>query len=168
MGFSRRCGLSTPGRLMASRHGHHHRTEAINNNDALIGRICDARMNFLRHKGWSAHVAEVRAIGKAWATGETPQAANFVDGGQAKSLSRTPTPHLRLRRPTWQQAPAPAASACLVTSMICRTSFAVVLHERVDRQGGCGCGRGTRKRVRRANPSLPVVYISGDGAFMGL
>ncbi|RUZ76912.1 N-acetylmuramidase [Mesorhizobium sp. M7A.F.Ca.US.006.01.1.1] len=68
--------------------------KAINNNDALIDRICDARMNFLRHlgtfptfgKGWTARVAEVRAIGKAWATGETPQAANFVDGGQAKAI----------------------------------------------------------------------------------
>lgn len=68
--------------------------KSINNNDALIDRICDARMNFLRHlgtfptfgKGWTARVAEVRAIGKAWATGETPQAANFVDGGQAKAV----------------------------------------------------------------------------------
>ncbi|MCA0025459.1 MULTISPECIES: glycoside hydrolase family 108 protein [unclassified Mesorhizobium] len=68
--------------------------KAVNNNDALIDRICDARMNFLRHlgtfptfgKGWTARVAEVRAIGKAWATGEKPQAANFIDGGQAKAL----------------------------------------------------------------------------------
>ncbi|ESZ06480.1 MULTISPECIES: glycoside hydrolase family 108 protein [unclassified Mesorhizobium] len=68
--------------------------KAINNNDALIDRICDARMNFLRHlgtfavfgKGWSARVKEVRSIGKAWATGEAPQAANFIEGGQAKAL----------------------------------------------------------------------------------
>ncbi|TPN90112.1 glycoside hydrolase family 108 protein [Mesorhizobium sp. B1-1-5] len=68
--------------------------KAVNNNDALIDRICDARMNFLRHlgtfptfgKGWTARVAEVRAIGKAWATGEKPQAANFIAGGQAKAL----------------------------------------------------------------------------------
>ncbi|TIM24480.1 MAG: N-acetylmuramidase [Mesorhizobium sp.] len=68
--------------------------KAINNNDALIDRICDARMNFLRHlatfptfgRGWTARVAEVRAIGKAWATGETPRAASFADGGQAKAL----------------------------------------------------------------------------------
>ncbi|TJV21100.1 MAG: N-acetylmuramidase [Mesorhizobium sp.] len=68
--------------------------KSINNNDALIDRICDARMNFLRHlgtfptfgKGWTARVADVQAIGKAWATGETPQAANFVDGGQAKAV----------------------------------------------------------------------------------
>lgn len=68
--------------------------QANTNNDPLVDRICDARMNFLRHlrtfptfgKGWTARVAEVRAIGKAWATGETPMAANFVDGGQAKAM----------------------------------------------------------------------------------
>lgn len=68
--------------------------KAINNNDALIDRICDARMNFLRHlgtfadfgRGWTSRVAEVRSIGKAWATGETPQAATFIDGGQAKAF----------------------------------------------------------------------------------
>jgi lysozyme family protein len=68
--------------------------KAINNNDALIDRICDARMNFLRHlgtfgtfgRGWTVRVAEVRSIGKAWATGEVPQAASFIAGGQAKAL----------------------------------------------------------------------------------
>lgn len=67
---------------------------AVSNHDALIGRICDQRLNFLKHlktwpvfgRGWSARVAEVRAIGQAWATGETPQAASFFDGGQAKGL----------------------------------------------------------------------------------
>ncbi|MER9206830.1 glycoside hydrolase family 108 protein [Mesorhizobium sp. M0771] len=69
--------------------------KAVNDNDALIDRICDARMNFLRHlstfavfgKGWSARVREVRAIGISWATGETPQAANFVDGADAKAFA---------------------------------------------------------------------------------
>lgn len=67
---------------------------AVNNCDALIDRICDQRLNFLRHlrtwntfgRGWGARVEEVRSIGKAWATGETPQAAGFVDGGQAKAF----------------------------------------------------------------------------------
>lgn len=67
---------------------------ANTNHDALIGRICDARMNFLRHlgtfstfgRGWTARVSEVRSIGQAWATGETPQMANFMDGGQAKAF----------------------------------------------------------------------------------
>ncbi|UVK49538.1 glycoside hydrolase family 108 protein (plasmid) [Mesorhizobium sp. AR07] len=74
--------------------------KAVNDNDALIDRICDARMSFLRRlstfatfgKGWTARVKEVRAIGKAWATGETPQAASFVDGGQAKALVEDATP----------------------------------------------------------------------------
>ncbi|WP_246677572.1 hypothetical protein [Mesorhizobium sp. B2-3-12] len=51
-------------------------------------------MNFLRHlgtfstfgKGWTARAAEVRSIGQARATGQVPQAANFVDGGQAKAM----------------------------------------------------------------------------------
>lgn len=67
---------------------------AYGNNDQLIDRICDQRLNFLRHlrtwpvfgKGWSARVAEVRSIGQAWATGETPQAASFFSGGQAKGF----------------------------------------------------------------------------------
>lgn len=68
--------------------------KTVNNHDALIGRICDARMAFLHRlstfstfgRGWTARVAEVRSIGQAWATGETPQAASFVDGGQAKAF----------------------------------------------------------------------------------
>jgi len=68
--------------------------KADKNNDALIDRICSARMAFLKHlstfgtfgRGWTARVAEVRAIGQAWATGQVPQAANFVDGGQAKAF----------------------------------------------------------------------------------
>ncbi|MCA0014850.1 hypothetical protein LB561_27650 [Mesorhizobium sp. B292B1B] len=84
--------------------------KATTNNDALIDRICDARMNFLRHlgtfrtfgKGWASTVAEVRAIGKAWASGETPQAANFVDGGQAKAVVED-------AKPAPSTAPADAA-----------------------------------------------------------
>jgi len=68
--------------------------QADTNNDALIDRICNARMAFLRHlgtfstfgRGWSARVAEVRSIGQAWATGQLPQAASFYDGGQAKAF----------------------------------------------------------------------------------
>jgi lysozyme family protein len=68
--------------------------KADKNNDALIDRICNARMAFLKHlgtfrtfgQGWTARVAEVRAIGQAWAIGQVPQAANFVDGGQAKAF----------------------------------------------------------------------------------
>ncbi|WFP74483.1 glycoside hydrolase family 108 protein [Mesorhizobium sp. WSM4906] len=68
--------------------------QSCNDHDALIDRICDLRLAFLRHlttwptfgKGWGARVAEVRSIGQAWATGATPQAASFVDGGQAKAF----------------------------------------------------------------------------------
>lgn len=68
--------------------------KADQNNDALIDRICNPRIAFLKRlstfrtfgKGWTTRVAEVRSIGKAWATGQVPQAANFVDGGQAKAF----------------------------------------------------------------------------------
>ncbi|MER9459664.1 glycoside hydrolase family 108 protein [Mesorhizobium sp. M0387] len=68
---------------------------AVNNHDALIDRICDQRLAFLRAlktwrtfgKGWAARVAEVRAAGKAWASGEkvTVSAVSFTDGGSAKA-----------------------------------------------------------------------------------
>ncbi|RUV80828.1 MAG: N-acetylmuramidase [Mesorhizobium sp.] len=68
--------------------------QACNDHDALIGRICDQRLAFLQHlktwpvfgRGWSCRVAEVRSIGQSWATGLTPRAASFVDGGQAKGF----------------------------------------------------------------------------------
>jgi len=68
--------------------------KADKNNDALIDRICNARMAFLKRlstfatfgRGWSARVTEVRSIGQAWATGQVPQAASFYDGGQAKAF----------------------------------------------------------------------------------
>ncbi|MBZ9706077.1 glycoside hydrolase family 108 protein [Mesorhizobium sp. ESP7-2] len=68
--------------------------KADNNNDALIDRICNARMAFLKRlstfatfgRGWTARVAEVRSIGQAWATGQVPQTASFYDGGQAKAF----------------------------------------------------------------------------------
>ncbi len=68
---------------------------AVNDLDALVGRICDQRLNFMRHlntwpvfgRGWSARVAEVRSIGQAWATNDVPQVANFYDGAQAKAFA---------------------------------------------------------------------------------
>ncbi|RWB66588.1 glycoside hydrolase family 108 protein [Mesorhizobium sp.] len=67
---------------------------AVNDQDALIDRICDQRLAFMRRlktwptfgRGWSARVAEVRAIGKAWATSDEPQVANFYDGASAKAF----------------------------------------------------------------------------------
>lgn len=68
---------------------------AVNDHDALIDRICDQRLAFMRHlrtwptfgKGWSARVAEVRSIGQAWATNDVPQVANFYDGASAKAFA---------------------------------------------------------------------------------
>ncbi|TIO72063.1 glycosyl hydrolase 108 family protein, partial [Mesorhizobium sp.] len=68
---------------------------AVNDLDALVDRICDQRLNFMRHlstwpvfgRGWSARVAEVRSIGQAWATNDTPQVANFYDGASAKAFA---------------------------------------------------------------------------------
>ncbi|RVD39053.1 N-acetylmuramidase [Mesorhizobium sp. M4A.F.Ca.ET.020.02.1.1] len=68
---------------------------AVNDLDALIGRICDQRLAFMRHlrtwptfgRGWSARVAEVRSIGQAWATNDAPQVANFYDGASAKAFA---------------------------------------------------------------------------------
>lgn len=52
----------------------------FNNNAALIDRICDERMKFLRqlrtwstfNKGWTRRVADVRSLGKAWANNVPP------------------------------------------------------------------------------------------------
>jgi len=138
--------------------------KADKNNDALIDRICSARMAFLKHlstfgtfgRGWTARVAEVRAIGQAWATGQVPQAANFVDGGQAKAFvddaNAAPS-----------TAPADLATGAGTGGLglsgylydLAEPAVAAVLHQRVDRQGGRG--RGTRKRGagdRRARLSL--------------
>ncbi|MDX8513512.1 glycoside hydrolase family 108 protein [Mesorhizobium captivum] len=68
---------------------------AVNDHDALIDRICDQRLAFMRRlktwptfgRGWSARVAEVRSIGQAWATGAAPQVANFYDGASAKAFA---------------------------------------------------------------------------------
>lgn len=68
--------------------------QACGNYPALIDRICDQRLAFLKHlrtwstfgRGWAARVAEVRAIGKSWAGKSLPPAANFMDGGQAKAM----------------------------------------------------------------------------------
>ncbi|TIW11303.1 MAG: N-acetylmuramidase [Mesorhizobium sp.] len=68
---------------------------AVNDLDALVDRICDQRLAFMRRlrtwktfgRGWSARVAEVRAIGHAWATDGEPQVANFYDGASAKAFA---------------------------------------------------------------------------------
>lgn len=64
------------------------------NHDALIARICDIRMKFLRAlktfktfgRGWTARVAGVLAVGQAWATGAEAPPVAFMAGMQAKAL----------------------------------------------------------------------------------
>jgi len=62
-------------------------------NDALIDRICDRRMSFLKAlktwptfgKGWSRRVEGVRAVGQAMATGRTVPKTAFVQQGNEKA-----------------------------------------------------------------------------------
>ncbi|WP_258051950.1 glycoside hydrolase family 108 protein [Mesorhizobium sp. INR15] len=131
--------------------------KAINNNDALIDRICDARMAFLRRlttfatfgRGWTARVAEVRSIGQAWATGKTPQAADFVAGGQPKAIvedaqgavDRAGRSRNRRRR-RWRRSGRHVGRTA-------EPDLALLLFERTDRQGCRGPGSGQRRAGRR-------------------
>ena len=84
-------GIAGPGTIQA--------IATFNNNAALIDRICDQRMAFLKSlktwgtfgKGWARRVSDVRALGKAWARNEPPMAFAAVtsptpDDEQAKAL----------------------------------------------------------------------------------
>lgn len=82
------------------------------NHDALIDRICDRRMAFLRAldtwgdfgKGWTRRVANVRAIGKSEAAGERDAvAAEAIVGAAAKA-------RLEDARQAPSKAPADAAT----------------------------------------------------------
>lgn len=61
--------------------------------DALIVRICERRMSFLRAlktwktfgKGWTRRVDDVRATGQAWAMGSVGPAVEYIPGGEAKA-----------------------------------------------------------------------------------
>lgn len=63
------------------------------NNDALIDRMCDRRMAFLKalrtwsvfSKGWTKRVAGVRAMGKAMASGKTPPKPVFEPAGAVRA-----------------------------------------------------------------------------------
>ena len=66
---------------------------AINDHDALIQRIIDRRMAFLRQlktwktfrKGWTQRVNDVLAVGQAWAMGSVGPEIEFVSGGNIKA-----------------------------------------------------------------------------------
>lgn len=63
------------------------------NHDALVRKICDLRLAFLKAlktfktfgKGWTRRVEGVRAVGQAWAMGDTGPEVSFVPGGEAKA-----------------------------------------------------------------------------------
>jgi lysozyme family protein len=72
--------------------------------DALIARICERRLVFLKAlktwktfgKGWSRRVADVLKVGQAWAEGSAAPDIRFIEGGNAKATmadakSATPT-----------------------------------------------------------------------------
>ncbi len=74
---------------------------AHDNHDALVRKICDLRMAFLKAlktfktfgKGWTRRVDGVRAVGQAWAMGDTGPEITFVPGGEAKArLADAKTP----------------------------------------------------------------------------
>lgn len=66
---------------------------AHENHDWLVRKICDLRMAFLRAlktfstfgKGWTRRVDGVRAVGQAWAMGDTGPVITYVPGGEAKA-----------------------------------------------------------------------------------
>lgn len=66
---------------------------AHDNHDGLVREICALRMAFLRAlktwktfgKGWAARVDGVRAVGQAWAMGDTGPEVSYVVGGEAKA-----------------------------------------------------------------------------------
>lgn len=68
--------------------------QAHPNHDALIDSICDRRLAFLEQlrgfatfgRGWTRRVRDVRAVGQAWATGETVPQISYAMGGDAKAL----------------------------------------------------------------------------------
>lgn len=65
----------------------------VNDHDALVVRICERRMAFLKAlktwktfgKGWKSRVDGVRAVGTAWANGSIGPEVKYVEGGDAKA-----------------------------------------------------------------------------------
>lgn len=78
------------------------RVNSVQDKDALIDRVCDRRLAFLKAlktwptfgKGWSSRVSGVRSVGKAWADPgkkEAPAVA-FADLGDAKGYIESAPP----------------------------------------------------------------------------
>jgi lysozyme family protein len=66
---------------------------AHENHDALVRKICELRMAFLKAlktfktfgRGWTSRVSGVRSVGQAWAMGDTGPEIFYVPGGEAKA-----------------------------------------------------------------------------------
>jgi lysozyme family protein len=66
----------------------------VNDNDALVARICDLREAFVRHlktfatfgRGWLSRIGQVRRTGYAWATGSIAAPVTFIAGANAKAV----------------------------------------------------------------------------------
>jgi lysozyme family protein len=78
----------------------------VNDNDVLIARIIERREAFLRSlttfktfgKGWLKRIADVKAVGQAWATGSVGPEISYAPGGDAKAFlsSAKPAPSTAL------------------------------------------------------------------------
>lgn len=76
----------------------------VNDNDALVAKIIERREAFLRSlttfktfgKGWLKRIADVKAVGQAWATGSVGPEISYAPGGEAKAFlsSAKPAPTL--------------------------------------------------------------------------
>lgn len=72
---------------------------AVNDMDALIGRIIDRREAFLKAlktwstfgRGWSRRIAQVEATGQAWATGSVGPQPTFVGGNEKAPIEDAKT-----------------------------------------------------------------------------
>ncbi|WP_246680973.1 glycoside hydrolase family 108 protein [Mesorhizobium sp. B2-4-9] len=95
--------------------------KAVNNNDALIDCICDARMNFLRHLGTfrlsakagrrvSPKCARSARHGRPARSRRPPTSSPAV---RQRPWSRMPRQRHRPRRPTWQPVVASPAAGSL-------------------------------------------------------
>ncbi|WP_245464371.1 hypothetical protein [Mesorhizobium sp. M8A.F.Ca.ET.021.01.1.1] len=102
--------------------------KADKNNDALIDRICNPRMAFLKRlgtfatfgRGWTARIAEVRSIGQAWATEQVPQSAASMTAAKRRLSSKTLRLRPQPRRPMRRSAPALAKVVSLARCRIFR------------------------------------------------
>lgn len=88
--LQRACGIEADGHLGNITLD---KINGLNDHDALIQKIVDQRMAFLKHlktwktfgKGWSTRVANVKAVGQAWAMGSVGPAVEYIAGAEKKA-----------------------------------------------------------------------------------